>query len=118
MSERLNERSQSKGLRLNIFLAIAFIPLNLLLMGIPSVLMVSAIIPLLALFGSATRLNHQLLNVALYFTLLWAPSFVVAYWVGFKRCQRQTNLVKLLIYIGSLYTLAVLVTLVLTYAFA
>lgn len=118
MSEPLKERSFSRGLRLNGLFAIAFIPLNLLLMGIPSVLVVSATIPLITLFGSAAKLNSQFLNVALYLTILWAPSFVVGYWVAFRLCQRRSKFVKLLIYCGILYALAVILTLVLLHYFA
>jgi hypothetical protein len=98
--------------------AIAFIPLNLLLIGIPSALVVSATLPLAALFGNADEVNRQFLNVALYLTFLWPLGFVPAYWLGFKVFRQPSKLAQCLIYGGLLYAWAIAVTFALTRYFA
>ena len=118
MPENPKGRSLSRGLRLNSILAIAFILLNLLLIGIPSALVVTATIPLVTLFGlSAAKLNSQFLNVVLYLTVPWSLSFVVSYWVAFGLCQQWSKFAKWLLYISILYAWAVALTLALTHYF-
>ena len=118
MSKNPKGRSLAKGLRLNSILAIAFILLNLLLIGIPSALVVAATVPLVRLLGLSTaQLNSQFLNVVLYMTIPWSLSFVISYWVAFGLCQSWSKLAKLLLYIGILYAWAVVLTFALTYYF-
>jgi hypothetical protein len=118
MAVHLKKRSLVRGMLLNGLIAIAFVPLNLLLMGIPSVLVILTTLPLATILGSAAKLNSQLLNVALYLTFLWPPSFVVGYWVGFGVFRQRSKLIKGLIYCGILYAWANIMTFVLSYYFA
>ena len=118
MSENPKDRALSRGIRFNSILSVAFILLNLLLLGIPSALVVSATVPLVKLFGlSAVKLNSQFLNVVLYLTVPWSLSFVVSYWVAFGLCQQWSKFAKLLLYISILYVWAVVLTLALTHYF-
>jgi hypothetical protein len=118
MSEQAKNRSRFRGVLLNGLIAIAFVPLNLLLMGIPSMLVVVATLPLATVLGNAATLNSQLLNVTLYLTFLWPPSFMVAYWVGFGFFRGRSKLIKWLIYGSILYAWANVVTFVLSHYFA
>jgi hypothetical protein len=118
MSEQSKNRSLVRGVLLNGVVAIAFVLLNLLLVGIPSILVVFATLPLATVLGNAATLNSQLLNVTLYLTFLWPPSFMVAYGVGFGVFQRRSRLIKWLIYGGILYGWANVVTFVLSRYFA